>query len=117
MKKTNKKHIISMALICIIMLITMNTSVMAVNPDDYTPSQTITSGNFLGKAGIVLGWIKYIGVIISIIALTIIGIKYIFSSVEGKAEYKKTMLPYILGCFLLVGISIVIALIESVAKI
>lgn len=115
MKKINKKNIISIALVCITLLIIMSTNVIAVNPDEYEPSQTITSNNFLGKAGIVLGWIKYVGILISVIVLTVIGIKYIFSSVEGKAEYKKAMLPYILGCFLLVGISIVIGLIENIA--
>ena len=117
MKKINKKHIILIALIAITVLITLNANVMAVNPDDYAPSQTITSTSFLGKAGIVLGWIKYIGILVSVIALTIIGIKYLFSSVEGKAEFKKAMLPYILGCFLLVGISLVIGLIENIASV
>jgi hypothetical protein len=38
----------------------------------------------------------------------IIGFKYIIGSVEEKANYKATMLPYIIGCVLAVsGTSIV----------
>ena len=37
-------------------------------------------------------------------------------SVEAKAEYKKTMIPYVVGCFMIMGISIILALIEEVMK-
>jgi len=115
--KTSKKIIFSIALIFVIMLITMNTTVMAVDTSRYDPTPQVTAGAFTQRAGIVLGWIKYIGILISVIALTIIGIKYLFSSVENKAEYKKTMVPYVIGCFMLAGVSIVISLIESIAKV
>lgn len=113
--KINKKIIISIALIFITTLITMNTTVLAFNVDYYDPEPHVEDGAFLEKAGIVLGVIKYVGIIASVIVLSIIGIKYIFSSVEGKAEFKKAMLPYVLGCFLLVGISLVIGLVEDIA--
>lgn len=115
-RKTNIKIIILISLISIIVLNLISTSVLAVNPDSYTPNQQINSPKFLERAGIVLGWIKYLGILIAVIVLTIIGLKYLFGSVEGKAEYKKSMVPYVLGCFLLMGVSLVIALIESVAK-
>lgn len=115
--KTGKKLIIFISLMSIIVLNLISTSVLAVNPDAYAPSQQINSPTFLGRAGIVLGWIKYLGILISVIVLAIIGLKYLFGSVEGKAEYKKSMVPYVIGCFLLMGVSLVVALIESVAKI
>ena len=37
------------------------------------------------------------GSIISVIVLVILGIKYMLGSSEEKAEYKKTLLPYIIG--------------------
>ena len=30
----------------------------------------------------------------------VIGVKYILGSVEEKASYKETMVPYIIGCIL-----------------
>ena len=52
----------------------------------------------------------------AVVALAIIGISYMLSSVEGKAEYKKKILPYVLGCFLIVGISLVLGLVADVLK-
>lgn len=115
MIKTNKKLIISIALIIFGILIITNNTYAVVNPDFYDPQAEIEQGTFLDRAGIILGWIKYIGILVSVVTLSILGLKYLFSSVEGKAEYKKTFPPYILGCFLLVGITLVIGIIENIA--
>lgn len=48
-----------------------------------------------------LGYINVIGIVISVIVLIIIGIKYMLGSVEEKAEYKKTMMGYLIGALLL----------------
>lgn len=116
MRKVNKKIIVSIALICLTIISLANTS-MAVNPEDpkWNPNPSAKSDTFLTRAGLVLGWIKYIGIIVSVVTLAIIGLKYMLSSVEGKAEYKKTMGPYIVGCFMLAGVSIIIAIIEEIA--
>ena len=83
----------------------------------YKPSQEIQSGAFTERAGLILGYIQVVGMIVAVIGIAIIGLKYMFSSVEGKAEYKKTMMPYIVGCFMLMGTSIVIGIIKSVATV
>lgn len=114
--KQSKNKIISIVIIVIAITTLITSNVQAISPDFYEPNLNLDNNVFLSKAGIVLGWIKYIGILVSVVALTIIGIKYMFSSVEGKAEYKKTMIPYVIGCFLLAGISIVIHFIESIAN-
>ena len=48
-----------------------------------------------------LGYINVIGIVISVVVVTIIGIKYMLGSVEEKAEYKKTMIGYLIGALLL----------------
>ena len=118
MIKVNKKTLIFVALIiALIYLLTSNTFAIS-NPDRWNPNPSISQGgSFLAKAGVILGWIKYIGIIIGVVMLTIIGMKYLFSSVEGKAEYKKTMIPFVVGAFMLMGVSLVVQLIESIAKI
>ena len=55
------------------------------------------------KAGVIFGVIQTIGTIVSVGVLMVIGIKYMMSSVEQKAEYKKTFILYIVGAFLLFG--------------
>lgn len=117
MKIINKKIIISVALIILTILI-LTSNVFAVSdPSIYDPEPTVQGGSFLLKANKVLGWIQFIGILTAVLALTIIGLKYLFSSVEGKAEYKKTMWPYLTGCFMLMGICLIIEIIEQIAKV
>ena len=42
-----------------------------------------------------------VGVIVSVITLMVLGIKYMFGSIEEKAEYKKTAIYYIIGAVLI----------------
>ena len=53
------------------------------------------------KAEIILGVIQNVGTIVSVIVLMIIGIKYMIGSVEERSEYKKNMIPYLIGAVLL----------------
>lgn len=53
------------------------------------------------KVGTILGWIRAIGTVLSVVILIIIGIKYLFGSVEEKADYKKSLIPYIVGAAIL----------------
>lgn len=52
------------------------------------------------KIGNVLGIVQVIGSVVSVIILMAIGIKYMLGSVEEKAEYKKTLMPYLIGAAL-----------------
>ena len=49
----------------------------------------------------IVGYINVIGVIISVIILIVLGIKYMLGSVEEKAEYKKTMMGYVIGALMI----------------
>lgn len=49
------------------------------------------------KSGIIIGAINIIGIIVSVITLSIIGIRYMLGSVEARAEYKQIMLPWLIG--------------------
>lgn len=42
---------------------------------------------------------------LSLIFLICLGIKYMLGSVEERAQYKKTMLPYLIGAILVFGAS------------
>ena len=45
--------------------------------------------------------IQVVGIVIAVIVLLVIGIKYMIGSASEKAEYKKTMIPYIVGALLI----------------
>ena len=102
--KNIKKIMIILLLVTI--FICLNTVIFGVdNPDAYTP-ETMSDkdsekiGNITGD---ILATIRAVGAIGAIVILSIIGLKYIFSSVEEKAEYKQTIAPYVIGCVLLVS--------------
>lgn len=46
-----------------------------------------------------------------------LGIKYVLSSVEEKAEIKKKMVPFIIGVAVFYGATVILKLIGEVAKI
>ena len=83
---------------------------------DYTPgpasggdTQIVTD-----KLAPIVGTIITIGIVTSVLALIIIGIKYMIGSVEEKAEYKKTMIPYLIGIFMIIGISTIIGVFSKI---
>ena len=81
------------------------------NPGEFDPTkdpQVAGKDSILEKAGKVLGTIQVIGIVIAVIVITILGIKYMVGSVEEKAEYKKTMIPYIVGVAFLVSITTIV---------
>ena len=39
-----------------------------------------------------------VGATLSVIVLIVLGIKYMMGSVDEKAEYKKSLMPYMIGC-------------------
>lgn len=89
------------------------------DPNDYkpgNPGNVVGGSKLLGKINIVLGWVNNIAVMASVLVLSIIGIKYMVGSVEEKAEYKKNMKPYLVGCVLAFGITTILKIISSIAQ-
>lgn len=85
------------------------------NAEQYKPTDITDAGSLISKAGVIVGIIRNIGIVVGVIGLTAIGVRYMFASITEKAEYKETMMPYLLGCVLLMAGTIVIDLIYQVA--
>lgn len=81
----------------VVLIVFMGVStVFAVSPNDIKPVEPEgTAIQDLG--GKIIGILQTVGVVLSVVILTILGIKYMIGSAEEKAEYKKTMIPYIVG--------------------
>ena len=60
-------------------------------------ADTATSDELIDSAGKVIALIRNIAVIAGVIILTVLGVKYMMGSVEEKAEYKKSMMPLVIG--------------------
>ena len=103
MKKSIK--VISTLLLAIMLVASIAGTVLSVDPN------TVLNGlngngnvqtNDLTKVGNnIVTIIQVVGIVIAVIVLLVIGIKYMMGSASEKAEYKKTMIPYIVGAVLI----------------
>lgn len=109
--KTKQKLVITIIMIIFAIIITSNSSFAGITPDQITGESTEELNlDFMDK---LTDAISTIGIFISVGAMMIIGIRYLVGSVEEKANYKKSMMPYIIGCFILFGASMLIPKIED----
>ena len=74
-------------------------STSTIDPSDYKPDElsNVETELIFNKTGIILAAIRNISIVTSVIVLMVIGVKYILGSVEEKASYKETLVPYIIG--------------------
>lgn len=87
------------------------------NPDIYDPSLgPQESSEFVKVANMILGIVRAIGTILSVIMAIMLGIKYLMGSVDEKADFKKTMIPYIVGIVLLFAGSQIVGIIQSLVS-
>ena len=111
MKRTTIKLLIIIAIITLIIMSSTYTFA-GVTPGDITGSNVITKSE-LGFIYNIADFVKWIGMFIAVGALMVIGIKYITGSLEEKANYKKGMMPYIIGCFILFGASFITPIVRN----
>ena len=124
MKRTAKILAILLLVITIIFSFTIISNAVTDSESIVTTiteggSNTNTSGIQNVGANIV-SIITTIGIIVAVVVLLILGIKYMMGSASEKAEYKKTMIPYLVGAVLIFGASAiakaVIAMSESITS-
>lgn len=63
----------------------------------------------------IIGIVSTVGIVASVIVLVILGIKYMMGSASEKAEYKKTMLPYLIGAILVFAASSIASIVKNVS--
>ena len=103
MKKSIK--VISTLLLAIMLVASVAGTVLAVDPNtvlnglDGNGNVQISDLTKVGNNIVTI--IQVVGIVIAVIVLLIIGIKYMMGSASEKAEYKKTMIPYIVGAVLI----------------
>lgn len=115
MKKAVKIIII---LLVAIMLTTFATTVFAdeVSFDSLSANYQGNSKALTDKASNIMGLIRNVAIIASVIILMVLGVKYMLGSVEEKAEYKKSFIPLIVGIVLVVSATAIASFIFGMAK-
>jgi len=112
MKKSLK--IIALVLI-IFLIIALKNNVFGFPLESYRPTQLTISDDspYYTIAGTLLSIIRTIGIIVCVAALVIVGITMMYGSIEQKAEYKKKLLPIVIGAFFVVGTTSILKIIDN----
>ena len=58
--------------------------------------------------------VSTIGSIVSVIVIIILGIKYMVGSTEEKAQFKQSMMPYLIGAIIVFAASTIVGIIYDV---
>ena len=75
--------------------------VYALAPGDINTNATTNTTEIVSIGEKIVSLIRVIGTIISVGVLIILGIKYMMGSPENQADYKKSMIPYLVGAVIL----------------
>lgn len=120
MKKSIK--VISTLLLAIMLVASISTVVLAkvdlngtINKVENTQLNGNADQQITTIGGNVVNIIQIVGIVIAVIVLLVIGIKYMIGSASEKAEYKKTMIPYIVGAVLVFAGTSLVKVIYSLA--
>lgn len=119
MKKTMK--IVNILLVAMMLVMTFSTVVMAApKADDIIGKMDDATGGDSDKiatlGGNIVNILTTVGIVIAVIVLLILGIKYMMGSASEKAEYKKTMIPYLVGAVLVFGASAIAKAVVSMSN-
>lgn len=115
-----KKNKITIVLFILLFIITATTQVFAatISTSDINRGQTPSGAlnKIKSMSNTIFTAIYNIGVVISVVIMAVVGIKYMLGSANQRAEYKKTMIPYLVGACLLFGASTLTNVIYRIAR-
>ncbi len=115
--KVKKMAIVYLVIIFVFVLSSIS-CVKGIDTNYFEPDEPTVSdvGDAIPLVEKIIGAITTIGIIISILSIIMIGIKYMTGSIEEKAEYKKAMIPYLIGCLFIFSISTIISIIYNLVS-
>ncbi len=119
MKKTIKVLAILLIILSIFSLtLTVNaastkSSSSGIDPSGYKGDSNYEVGSIKTIGNQIITIVSTIGSIASVIVLVVLGLKYMMGSAEEKAEYKKTLLPYVIGAALVFAASTIAGVIYN----
>ena len=110
MKRTIK--LASVLLLIAVISMTLTTMVSANGGIDAAN----IAGGLKGTTSNAQNDVTKVGVVVAVIILLVLGIKYMMGSASEKAEYKKTMIPYLVGAILIFGASAITKVVVGLAQ-
>lgn len=119
MKKSIKIVSILMMAIMMVMVATpvfadVNTSSAIGDVQNAIKGSNPGNADFTTKVGNIIGFLQWAGAIAGVLIIAVFGIKYMMGSLEEKAEYKKTLVPFVVGAVVLIAAPQIAKLIFSI---
>lgn len=120
MKKTVK--LISILLFVAMISISLTTVVSASGIDAANLANQLKGNTSAAQEDVmnignqIIGIITAVGVVVAVVILLVLGVKYMMGSASEKAEYKKTMIPYLVGAILIFGASAITKVVVGLAS-
>ena len=109
-----KNKILFIIIACILILVFIQQTCMATNTTIDTDIKIGTTNAAKSTKTFtenILGYLQAIGSVVSVVALAIIGFRYMFSSLEEKAQMKGVIPYYIAGAVLVFATTTVLSLV------
>ena len=102
-------------LMVVLMIVCASTNVFAAfNISDINAATTTNADDPMKKMGsTILTVVTNAGMIIAVVVIAIIGVKYMVGSTEDKSEYKKSLMPYLIGAVLVFGASAIAKMVQG----
>lgn len=122
MKKTSKILASILMLVMVLTVFTATSVSASTKVDSEGVISTITGGGTVDTSKVegfganVVDIITTIGIIVAVVVLLVLGIKYMMGSASEKAEYKKTMIPYLIGAIIIFGASAIAKAVVAMAN-
>lgn len=107
----NKKIKLVSTILSMLLLVLMLSNVVMASVDPAAIASGLTGKKTSAQSSVqnignqIIGIITTVGVVVAVVILLVLGIKYMMGSASEKAEYKKTMIPYLVGAVLIFGAS------------
>lgn len=121
MKRTNKLILV----LCIIFtILALGITSFASDTEKSTqlkPSDLFSTGPVEGQEEItqlgqsIVGVVQTVGVVVAVVILLVLGVKYMMGSAEEKADYKKSMIPYIVGAVCIFAATTIVNIVYNLA--
>ena len=84
-----------------------------LSPSSIVAQSDSTADSLRNTTGIILAVVQVIGVSVAVIMLLVVGIKYMYSAPNDRAEIKKHMVVYVVGAVVLFASSGILGIIRG----
>lgn len=108
--------LIALAIVCTVSNICLATDIESKIKQISQGNQNANPQQVVNLGSTIVTIMQTVGIVVAVVVLLVIGIKYMIGSAEEKAEYKKTMIPYIVGAVLIFASTTIVNVVYQIAN-